>query len=144
MPQGPEATVATSVAFTEGPTVDAEGNVYFSEVSGARILKFSPADKAFTTFRENSNRTNGMMFDAQFRLIACEGSDAKSANPRVTRTDMKTGRIEVLTDRYEGKKYNAPNDVTMDGNGNLYFTDPVPDATSPNAVDTSASTGVPG
>jgi len=141
---GPDATTAVSIAFTEGPTADSEGNVYFSDVAGNRILKYSPKDKAFSVFRADSNRTNGLMFDADFRLIACEGSDAQRSSPRVTRTDMKTGKVEVLTDRYEGKKYNAPNDVTMDGRGNLYFTDPVPDSTSPTPVDSSGSVGTPG
>jgi gluconolactonase len=57
---------------------------------------------------------------------------------------MKTGRVEVLADGYEGKKFNAPNDVTMDGKGRLYFTDPVPDSTSPLRTSTAGKTGVPG
>jgi gluconolactonase len=140
----PEAQVATTIAFTEGPTADADGNVYFTDGPTARILKYTPGDRKLTTFREKSNRANGLLFDAKWRLIACEGSDAESNSPRVTRTDMKTGRVEVLTDNYEGKKYNAPNDVTMDSKGNLYFTDPVPDSTSPVAVSKSARIGVPG
>jgi gluconolactonase len=68
-------------------------------------------------FRENSNAANGLAFDAQGRLIACEGN---RANPRVTRTDMKTGRIEVLA---EGKQFTAPNDVVLDSRGRIYFTD---------------------
>lgn len=141
---GPEATVATSVAFTEGPTVDGEGNVYFTETVGSRILKFSPATRTLTTFREQANRANGLLFDAQGRLIACEGSDAQRSEPRLTRTDVKTGKVEVLADRYEGKRFNAPNDVTTDGKGRLYFTDPVPDATSPVATSASERTGTPG
>jgi gluconolactonase len=122
LPPGPEAKAATTISFTEGPTVDAEGNVYFTDITSARIMRFG-TDRKLSVFRENSNRANGLLFDQQFRLVACEGSDEERNQPRVTRTDMKTGRVEVLADRYEGKKFNAPNDVTMDGQGRLYFTD---------------------
>ena len=137
LPRGPEAAVATTVSFTEGPTADAEGNVYFTDTTAARIMKFS-AEGKLSVFRENSNRANGLLFDAQWRLVACEGSDLERNQPRVTRTDMKTGRIEVLAECYEGKKFNAPNDVTMDGKGRLYFTD------FPPAAPRDGHTNVPG
>ena len=116
---GPEAKVAITVAFTEGPTVDATGTVYFTETTGERIMKFTPGDKAALTFRSNSNGANGLIFDDQWRLIACEGG----AKPRVTRTDIKTGKIEVLAETFEGKPIGRPNDVTIDGKGRIYFTD---------------------
>lgn len=143
-PSGPEATVATTIAFTEGPTVDNDGNVYFTDGPTARILKYSPRDNKTTTFRENSNRANGLLFDNEGRLIACEGSDAVRNEPRITRTDMKTGKVEVLADSYGGKKFNAPNDVTIDSKGRLYFTDPVPDATSPVGMSAEGKIGLPG
>lgn len=120
--QSPSSSIAevkavATVAFTEGPTVDAEGNVYFSEIFGGRILRFTPG-KGVSVFREKSNRSNGLLFDEQWHLVACEAEP-----PRVTRTDMRTGRSEVLADSYEGKPFVAPNDVTMDGMGRLYFTD---------------------
>jgi gluconolactonase len=114
-----QVEIATTVAFTEGPTVDAEGNVYFSEQRGQRIFKLAPGG-ALATFRENSNGANGLIFDAEWRLVACEASRDK---PRVTRTDLKTGQIEVLAERYEGQPLNSPNDVTIDGKGRIYFTD---------------------
>jgi gluconolactonase len=46
-----------------------------------------------------------------------------AGSPRVTRTDLKTGKIEVLADNYQGKSFTAPNDVTIDSKGRLYFTD---------------------
>jgi gluconolactonase len=116
-PAEPEAKIAATVAFTEGPTVDAVGNVYFSEMRSSRILKYTPG-QAPSTFRENSNGSNGLIFDNQWRLVACESNP-----PRVTRTDLKTGQIEVLADSYEGKPFVGPNDVTYDGKGRLYFTD---------------------
>lgn len=113
----PEVKAVATVAFTEGPTVDAEGNVYFSEIFSGRILRFTPGN-GVSVFREKSNRSNGLLFDEQWRLVACEAEP-----PRVTRTDMTTGHAEVLADSYEGKPFVAPNDVTMDGAGRLYFTD---------------------
>ena len=120
----PDASLstATSIAFTEGPAADAEGNVYFSEIRGNRILKYSP-DGAWSEFRNPSRRANGLAFDAQGRLIACEGADVGGAR-QVTRTDLSTGKVEVLADRYEGKRLNSPNDLTVDRSGRIYFTDP--------------------
>lgn len=130
--------VATSVAFTEGPTSDAQGNVYFTDTTNSRILRLS-TDGVRTIFREPSNRANGLIFDAQGRLIACEGSDEQVNQPRVTRTDLTTGKIEILAERFEGKRLNQPNDVTWDSQGRIYFTDrprdkPDTDQTGVNAV----------
>ncbi|MBM4070949.1 MAG: SMP-30/gluconolactonase/LRE family protein [Planctomycetes bacterium] len=62
--------------------------------------------------------TNGLLFDAKGRLLACE-----PVQRRVTRTELD-GTITVLTDRYEDKRYNQPNDITVDSAGRIYFTDP--------------------
>jgi len=124
--QQPE--IATTVAFTEGPTVDKEGNVYFTEIVQQRIMKLS-ADGVLSTYRENSNVANGLLIDSQGRLIACEGGAFErpgvklAGKPRVTRTDLTTGRVEVLADNYQGKPLTGPNDVSMDGKGRLYFTE---------------------
>jgi gluconolactonase len=120
--------VATTVAFTEGPTVDRDGNVYFTDIISQRIMKLS-ADGVLSTYRENSNVANGLLIDPQGRLIACEGAAFERPGvkltgiPRVTRTDLKTGQVEVLADGYDGKPLVGPNDVTMDGRGRLYFTE---------------------
>ena len=124
--QQPE--IAATVAFTEGPAVDREGNVYFTDIINQRIMKLG-TDGVLSTYRENSNVANGLLIDPQGRLIACEGAEFErpgvklKGTPRVTRTDLKTGKIEVLADNYEGKPFKGPNDVTIDGNGRLYFTD---------------------
>jgi len=124
--QQPE--IAIAVAFTEGPTVDRDGNVYFTEMVSQRIMKLS-AKGVLTTFRENSNGANGLLIDAQGRLVACEGAESQRTGvlvknkPQVTRTDLQTGKIEVLADNYQGKPFVGPNDVTIDGKGRLYFTD---------------------
>ena len=134
----PEAQTATTITFTEGPTVYKDGSVFFTDTYGHRIMKLPP-DGPFEVFRQPSNRANGLIFDDQWRLIACEGSDAETDNPRVTRTNMETGELEVLADRYQGKRINQPNDVTFDSQGRLYFSDrpradPAPDQTNVDAV----------
>lgn len=126
-----ELEIATSVSMLEGPTVDADGNVYFTDILMQRIMRFSK-DGEFSVFRERSNVANGLVIDPQGRLVAAEGAASPTAErsgmktggtPRVTRTDLKTGRMEILADAYDGKPLSGPNDVTIDGSGRLYFTD---------------------
>jgi gluconolactonase len=126
-----ELEIATMVSMLEGPTVDAEGNVYFTDILLQRIMRFSK-DGVFSVFREKSNIANGLVIDPQGRLVAAEGAASPTAErsgmktggiPRVTRTDLKTGKMEILASTYEGKPLSGPNDVTIDGRGRLYFTD---------------------
>jgi gluconolactonase len=77
-----------------------------------------------TVFRADSGRTNGNCFDAQGRLISCEGSEHGPGRRRMVRTDMKTGEVTILTEKYDGKRYNSPNDVCVDAQGRIWFTDP--------------------
>ena len=108
--------------------MDREGNLYFTEMVSQRIMKLS-AEGLLSTFRERSNNANGLLIDPQGRLVACEGADSQrtgvlvKSKPQVTRTDLRTGRIEVLAENYQGKPFVGPNDVTIDGKGRLYFTD---------------------
>ncbi len=124
--QQPE--IATTVAFMEGPTVDQAGNVYFTELVFQRIMKLDPKG-VLTVFRERSNNANGLLVDPQNRLIACEGAGSnrmgvpQDFKPQVTRTDLGTGKVEILADNYQGKPFVGPNDVTIDSKGRLYFTD---------------------
>jgi gluconolactonase len=114
---------AAVVCFLEGPAVDAAGSVFFSDIAGNRILKMDPKGQV-SVFRADSGRTNGNTFDAQGRLISCEGGEQGPGRRRMVRTDMKTGQVEVLTEKYEGKRYNSPNDVCVDSKGRIWFTDP--------------------
>jgi gluconolactonase len=118
-----EVKVAAITAFTEGPAIDGEGNIYFTETRTNRIMKYTPK-RELSVFRENSNGANGLVFDRQGRLIACEGSDEQRKNPRVTRTDIRTGKIEVIAGAERGSPLTRPNDVTIDGRDRIYFTDP--------------------
>ncbi|MCI0462912.1 MAG: SMP-30/gluconolactonase/LRE family protein [Gemmataceae bacterium] len=121
--KGTTAAPAAVVCFLEGPAVDAAGNVFFSDIAGNRILKMD-VKGAVTTFRADSGRTNGNCFDAQGRLISCEGGEQGPGRRRIVRTGMKTGAITVLTDKYDGKRYNSPNDCCVDAKGRIWFTDP--------------------
>ncbi|MBI2808615.1 MAG: SMP-30/gluconolactonase/LRE family protein [Planctomycetes bacterium] len=114
---------AGTACFLEGPAVDGKGNVFFSDIAGNRILKMDPKGK-IDVWRADSGRTNGNAFDAHGRLISCEGNEQGEGRRRIVRTDMKTGKITVLTDKYHGKRYNSPNDVCVDSRGRVWFTDP--------------------
>jgi gluconolactonase len=117
---------ATTVAFTEGPAATADGIVYFSDIANNRIMRFDSKAEKTTVFREPSGRANGLLFDPQGKLLACEGNEFgdNDGNRRITRTCLATGEVEVLTDSFEGRKYNAPNDIAACSNGLIFFTDP--------------------
>tara|TARA_R110002072_G_scaffold287242_2_gene452692 strand:+ start:13972 stop:14925 length:954 start_codon:yes stop_codon:yes gene_type:complete len=121
-----EAAATTIVAFTEGPAATADGTVYFSDIANNRIMKFDSVAGATSIFREPSGRANGLLFDPQGRLLACEGNEFgdNDGNRRITRTNLATGDVEILTDNFGGKKYNAPNDIAACSNGQIFFTDP--------------------
>ena len=111
------ATVKADKVFTEGPAVDRAGVCYFTNTAGEAILRWNPADKKLTVFREDSGAANGLAFDRQGRLIACEGNRS-----RVTRTDMQAGKIEVLADNWMGQSLGKVNDEAIDLKGRIYFT----------------------
>jgi gluconolactonase len=124
VPPGTEATRAALVCFLEGPAIDADGNLFFSDIVSNRILKMNPRGE-MSVFRADSGRANGNAFDLQGRLVTCEGSGLGSGGRRrVVRTDLKTGETTILAERYEGKRYNSPNDVCVDGQGRIWFSDP--------------------
>ena len=126
-----EVSVHTLVTLLEGPTFDRDGSLYFTDVLSQRIMKKTAAGK-LSVYRENSNLANGLVVDPQNRLIAAEGAHSATGErqgftftgiPRVTRTDLRTGQVEIIADRYLGKPLVGPNDVTLDGQGRVNFTD---------------------
>jgi gluconolactonase len=110
--------LAGDFKFTEGPAADARGDVYFSDIPNNRILKWSVEEGKLSTFLENSGGANGLYFDKDGNLIACQGSGRRlvSISPK--------GEVTVLADKYEGKKFNSPNDLWIDPKGGVYFSDP--------------------
>ena len=109
--------VADGLKFTEGPAWNAKGFLIFSDIPANRIYRWEEG-KELAVFREPSQNSNGLAFDAKGRLVACEHGAR-----RVTRTEAD-GTTSVLADRFEGKRLNSPNDLTLGPDGSIYFTDP--------------------
>jgi gluconolactonase len=109
--------LAGGFAFTEGPTSDRDGNVYFTDQPNNRILKWS-VDGRLSAFLQPAGRSNGMYFDARGNLLACadEKTELWSIAPDGTHT--------VLAREFAGKPLNGPNDVWERPDGAIYFTDP--------------------
>jgi gluconolactonase len=110
--------VASGCIFTEGPLWHPyEKFLLFSDIPGDKIRRWSLAE-GIKTFRTPSNMANGLTYDRQGRLLACE-----HAVSRVTRTELD-GTITILASYYEGKELNSPNDIVVKSDGGIYFTDP--------------------
>lgn len=110
--------VATGFTFLEGPVYNPSNEcLLFCDAQGDAIHKLA-ADNRVDVFRQPAGNASGLAFDPQGRLVACENRDRC-----VTRTESD-GSITVLADRYEGKRLNSPNDLTIRSDGSIYFTDP--------------------
>ncbi len=109
--------LAADYKFTEGPAVDADGNVYFTDQPNNRIMKWS-TDGTISVYMENAGRANGLYFDNEGNLIAC--ADEKNQLWKID----KNKQVTVLVNDFEGKKLNGPNDLWIDAKGGIYFTDP--------------------
>jgi gluconolactonase len=109
--------LAGGFTFTEGPAVDAEGNVFFTDQPNDRILKWG-IDGKLSTFLQPCGRSNGLCFDAKGDLWAC--ADEKNELWRID----PAGNVTVVVKEYNGKLLNGPNDVWVRPDGGLYFTDP--------------------
>jgi gluconolactonase len=109
--------LAGEFKFTEGPTCDARGDVFFTDQPNNRIMKWS-VEGRLSVFMQPAGRANGMCFDLLGNLIACadEKNELWSISP--------DGKATVLVKDYEGKLLNGPNDVWVRPDGGLYFTDP--------------------
>lgn len=86
------------------------------------ILRYDPSTKKTVVYRSPSGMSNGIELDAQGRMILAEGADY--GGRRITRTDLTTGKSGILAGRYEGKPFNSPNDIAIDTQGRIYFSDP--------------------
>jgi gluconolactonase len=116
LPPGEKAKPLNIPGAGEGPAWHRPSrSLYFT--GGNRITRLDAAGKSLV-FREPSGGANGLLFDKQGRLVVCE-----AGNRRVTRTEPD-GMTTVLADSYQGKKFNSPNDLTIDSQGRIYFSDP--------------------
>jgi gluconolactonase len=109
----------TGARWSEGPAWFAAGRyLVFSDIPNNRLMRFDECDGNVSVFRSPSNNTNGNTVDHQGRLISCE-----HLGRRVTRTEHN-GSVTILADRFEGKRFNSPNDVVVKSDGSIWFTDP--------------------
>ena len=109
---------AKDCVFTEGPAWSAkEGFLVFSDLPKDRLMKWTPGHDV-EVYREDAHGPSGNAFDSAGRLYTCE-----TRTRRVTRTDLK-GTVEVLADKWDGKRLNAPSGIVVSRNDHVYFTDP--------------------
>ncbi|MDR2773731.1 MAG: SMP-30/gluconolactonase/LRE family protein [Tannerella sp.] len=111
--------LADGFRFTEGPAVDNDGNVYFTDQPNNRILKWSVEDEKISVFDEKNGRANGLYFDKKGLLLSCSDMDNE-----IWEFDMK-GNHRILVADFNGKKLNGPNDLWVHPDGGIYFTDPL-------------------
>ena len=134
-PGTPVEKLFEGVVLTEGVSVAPDGMVYFSDITfshvatddkgvmdAGHIWRFDPRTRATRIFRSPSGMSNGIKFDADGNMIVAEGADF--GGRRVIRTDMKTGKSYIIAGLYRGLPFNAPNDITIDLKGRIYFSDP--------------------
>lgn len=109
--------LAGGFLFTEGPTSDANGNVYFTDQPNDRIMVWTTEGK-LETFMQPCGRSNGMYFDNRGNLWSC--ADEKNELWKID----KNKKVTVVTGLFEGKVLNGPNDLWINSNGGIYLTDP--------------------
>lgn len=102
--------------FTEGPLWSSDGFILFSDIPDKLIYKVDSKGKS--VYRENSNGANGNAYDSQGRLLSCESHTRKVVR------EEKNGKMTVIAESFEGKRFNAPNDIVVRQDGHIYFTDP--------------------
>jgi len=112
--------------LTEGPACAPDGSIYFTDIPfgdyGGLIVRFDPKTRQTSIFSDDSGKANGLAFDAKGRLWACEG--ANGGGRCVSRWIVSQNQSQVMADKYDGKRFNAPNDLVIDKGGNVYFSDP--------------------
>ena len=118
-PVGKVEEVKTGFAFTEGPAWRQQGSLLFTDIPNAKIHSLSEKSNVLGTFASDSGHANGILVDASDRILVCQ------MDGRVVQYDANTAKYKVLADTYEGKRFNAPNDLIIDKVGGIYFTDPL-------------------
>jgi gluconolactonase len=116
--------------WTEGPAVGPDGRIYFCDLTmtfatgmeAGNIWVYDPVTSRTTLFRSPSGMAAGIKFDHNGNMVVTEGADFGGRS--VIRTDAKTGRSTILAGLYKGRPFNAPNDLDIDDEGRIYFTDP--------------------
>lgn len=135
-PQSKVEELWNDKGFTEGACVDFDGIIYFSDInfSGGlgKIMAFDPATGKTTVFSSDSGQSNGLMINQKGKMLAaCGANNGKQCLAQIS----KKGKVKCLVDRYQGKKFNAPNDLVVHPKGWVYFTDPRYVGTEPLELD---------
>tara|TARA_Y100000739_G_scaffold227226_1_gene236305 strand:+ start:668 stop:1564 length:897 start_codon:yes stop_codon:yes gene_type:complete len=107
---------ATGFVFTEGPIWHPNDVWYFNDIRPGTMYRLVLGEE--TEMIRKTEGGNGMTFDLQGRLVQCEGE-----GKRITRTEHN-GTVSAFVDRFEGGRFNRPNDIICHSDGSLYFTDP--------------------
>jgi gluconolactonase len=124
----------------EGPACAPDGRIYFTDMpfgkDNGMILRFDPRTQKTTVFSDQAFKSNGLAFDADGHLLSCDGADGGGRCLR--RWNLQTGKSEVVADRFQGKRFNSPNDLCLDLKGRVYFTDPRYIGTEPRELPNEA------
>ena len=112
---GQEPQLIRRYGAGEGPAWHPDQGLFSSGEGNINVLA---RDGTSRVFRPNAG-SNGLLFDHQGHLLVCE-----PVKRQVSRINVPSGRHEVLTDSYDGKRFNQPNDITVDSRGRIYFSDP--------------------
>ncbi|MCA9137701.1 MAG: SMP-30/gluconolactonase/LRE family protein [Planctomycetales bacterium] len=125
VPTGEIQLVQDGFAFTEGPAWEPKSkSLFFTDIPNTTIHQLHP-DGTITAFTVESKHTNGLLIPADGRMLGCQ------MDGQVVEYDPRTADATVLASTYEGKRFNAPNDLTIDNEGGIYFTDPLFSAPTP-------------
>lgn len=116
-PKGDIQKLHTGLQFTEGPVADGLGNLFFSDIPANRIYKLDEKGE-LAVFLEPSNHTNGLAINGAGNIVACE------MDGRIVEVDTRTKEVRPLATGFNDKRFNAPNDLVIDKQGGIYFTDP--------------------
>jgi gluconolactonase len=113
--------------LTEGPAVAPDGTIYFTDIpfgpaEQTMIHKYDPKSGKVEVFTSHAGKSNGLAFDAEGKLLACDGADG--GNRCVTRWNLKPAEAAIVVNRFQNKRFNSPNDLCIDTKGRIYFTDP--------------------
>ncbi|MEZ4683900.1 MAG: SMP-30/gluconolactonase/LRE family protein [Caldilineaceae bacterium] len=106
----------------EGPAWDGSGLV-FTDINRSRILRYDAASGEINVFRTGTNRANGLMLDKQGQLYGWVNKVYPTVRADDALSGMRDG-VTVICDHFEGKKFNSPNDLAIDEQGRIWFTDP--------------------
>ncbi|MCH2369200.1 MAG: SMP-30/gluconolactonase/LRE family protein [Pirellulales bacterium] len=120
-----EVTSVNELVFTEGPAYHRDGSVFYTDIQNNRILRRASGAAIADTCLRPSGRANGLMFDSKGFLVACQGNEKGGlGGRRIVRIDPISKEQTIIADKYQGGRFNSPNDLCIDKAGRIYFTDP--------------------